>query len=90
MRIAVCRRRLAVTKQLADDREAKGRARAERREAMAQIVKADALQARGLRDRRPRLFQIGSWRLLLVAGIMCGLSSMRGKFDRMDRAAVEK
>lgn len=64
MRIPCRRRRLRVTEQLPDDRQTGRRAGAERSKRMAQVVNADALQARCAAHSGPWLLEVRAWRAI--------------------------
>ena len=68
--MSVTRRRggLRMAKQLADDRQAHGRARPERGERMPKVVNADAFKARSFGDSGPRLLKVGSRLAFNAAG----------------------
>ena len=68
-----------MAKQLADDRQAQRRARADACEGMAQVVKPN-VQARRLDHRRPRLLEVGARRGVLRPG-----DDMRVAFDARER-----
>ena len=68
VRMAVGRRGLRVSEQLADDGKPHGRACADAGEAVPQIVEAHAVEPSGLAYSGPRLFQIGTRRAFPLTG----------------------
>ena len=83
-----------MSEQLADDRQAERRARAEAREGMPQVMQPDACETRGAANRGPGLLEVGARRAMPRAGNHMRVSldtrqarqhglRSRGKIDRL-------
>ncbi len=67
MSIALCRARLRVAEQLADDGETKTSSCTNTCMGMSQIVKANAIEAGALRHEAPGAIKIVAWHIRIVA-----------------------
>ena len=76
VRVARRRRRLRVAEKLADDRKAKARAHADRREGVTEIMDARTLEARVQLNRSPRLLEVRARPIRVQSGDDEGATSL--------------